>query len=500
MAYNSADVIRIELEDHKSNLTALQTVIAPSWVSAQGIRGTSDILWSCILTLTACIYTSLHLDIGRESGWKQRLQRKAKWVIIAILAPEIVVFMAFSQLLKARQLVKKLNMEREIRKKKGENNVCPEFDLRYGFFVIMGGLQVSYSDIANEDKTCNPWTIPRDEQEDYWSEPGHIKTLSARAVVALAEQGEFLYVPQENTDDKSKADAVQKTLVVLQVSWMVTQCIVRKVYGLPLTLLEIHTMVHVVCALILYVCWFEKPLDVRNPDIISRSNSSNRRDNFFKLLLFEDAARAHTDYRIIQFFTPLVDEYGAERQDISPKDVEAEFRQSPIVSLRMNDILIVRRLNDEVLPSYLQPENITPFRLRFSLICHGGNSLEISRKDYLMAQKTLAAITEIKGSKVDQRALYHPILDTSYEYHSEFFMHKNTSNLQIKKITSQIVYPAPIILKALIFKQAPLLLKLAIFLFPVLYGVDLEDLMLHHYWDTPAIWNRLQDYDLNKNV
>ncbi|OTB12606.1 hypothetical protein K445DRAFT_43375, partial [Daldinia sp. EC12] len=241
----------------KNNLTALSTVIAPSWVSAQGIRSTSDILWSCVVTLTACIYTSLHLNIGRESGWRQRLWQKVKWVIIAILAPEIVVFTASSQYLKARQLVTQLNKERDTRKEKGKDNACPEFDLRYGFFVIMGGLQVSYSDVANEDGTCNPWSIPSSQQKGYWSEPGHIKTLSAEAVVALAEYGEFLYMPRENIDDRSKADAVKKTLVILQVSWMVTQCICRKAYGLPLTLLEIHTMVHVVCAFILYVCWFE---------------------------------------------------------------------------------------------------------------------------------------------------------------------------------------------------------------------------------------------------
>ncbi|KAI2777361.1 hypothetical protein F4815DRAFT_481826 [Daldinia loculata] len=48
---------------------------------------------------------------------------------------------------------------------------------------------------------------------------------------------------------------------------MVIQCISRKAYRLPLTLLEIHTMVHVVCAFILYICWFEvcKSCVIRSP-------------------------------------------------------------------------------------------------------------------------------------------------------------------------------------------------------------------------------------------
>ncbi|KAI1657892.1 hypothetical protein F4813DRAFT_389157 [Daldinia decipiens] len=212
------------------------TVTAPPWVSAQNIRSTSTILWSCIVTLTACIYTSLHLDVSTKSGWKQRLWQKAQWVIIAILAPELVVSMACSQYLKARWLVKELNKERERRKEEVED-VCPEFDLHYGFFVVMGGLQVSTSGFVDGD---------------------HINaTLSAEAVISLSKKDEFLYVSRESIDDRSKADALKKALVVLQVAWMVIQCISRKSYGLPLTLLEIHTMVHVVCAFILYICWFE---------------------------------------------------------------------------------------------------------------------------------------------------------------------------------------------------------------------------------------------------
>lgn len=69
----------------------------------------------------------------------------------------------------------------------------------------MGGLQVSTSDFLNGD---------------------HINaTLSAEAVVSLAEKDESLYVARKSIDDRSKADAVEKTLVVLQVSWMVTNTV-----------------------------------------------------------------------------------------------------------------------------------------------------------------------------------------------------------------------------------------------------------------------------------
>ena len=81
-------------------------------------------------------------------------------------------------------------------------------------------------------------------------------TLSAKGVYQLAKCGHFVNIPDAKIQDKSKSNELQKCLVVFQVAWMAMQCIARKSYGLPLTLLEVHTMVHVVCALLLYICWF----------------------------------------------------------------------------------------------------------------------------------------------------------------------------------------------------------------------------------------------------
>jgi hypothetical protein len=79
--------------------------------------------------------------------------------------------------------------------------------------------------------------------------------LSVNGVLQLARLGHFIHIPALVIDDKSKADTLQKFLIIAQVIWMATQCIVRKVYGLPVSLLEIHTMVHVVCALVMFAFW-----------------------------------------------------------------------------------------------------------------------------------------------------------------------------------------------------------------------------------------------------
>jgi hypothetical protein len=114
--------------------------------------------------------------------------------------------------------------------------------------------------------------------------------LTPEGVLQLAEDGHFLEIPRSKIDDKSKADTISKILVMTQVAWMAMQCITRKAYGLPLTLLEVHTMVHVVCAVLLFVLWIDvgvtahsslvsccltspsqKPKDVQDPELLDIS-------------------------------------------------------------------------------------------------------------------------------------------------------------------------------------------------------------------------------------
>ena len=109
-------------------------------------------------------------------------------------------------------------------------------DLRYGFYVTMGGFVYDVKNLV----------------DDY-----SLVTLTPLGVIGLARQGQFVDISTEDITDKSKADVFTKSLVCVQVLWMVIQCIAREAAGYPLTLLEIHTMVHVVCALIIYVLWWK---------------------------------------------------------------------------------------------------------------------------------------------------------------------------------------------------------------------------------------------------
>ena len=93
--------------------------------------------------------------------------------------------------------------------------------------------------------------------------------LTYSAVAELARRGHFIDDVSSNAiKDKSKANLLAKGLVVCQVSWLVVQSIARYRSGLPLSLLEIHTLIHVFCALWMYILWWWKPKDIGGPNLI----------------------------------------------------------------------------------------------------------------------------------------------------------------------------------------------------------------------------------------
>ncbi|KAL8668731.1 MAG: hypothetical protein Q9168_006649, partial [Polycauliona sp. 1 TL-2023] len=121
------------------------------------------------------------------------------------------------------------------------------FSKTYGFYILMGGLAV------------NVWHLHDRLQ--------HV-ILTPSGVLELARKGQFFYITDANIKDKSKANLLAKGLVLVQITWTVLQCLSRKIVGLPLSILEVHILVHAGCALIMYVLWFNKPLDVDQPILV----------------------------------------------------------------------------------------------------------------------------------------------------------------------------------------------------------------------------------------
>jgi hypothetical protein len=74
---------------------------------------------------------------------------------------------------------------------------------------------------------------------------------------------------KEDIDNLSKADSFTKAFACVQSTWLVIQSIARVCQGLPITQLELATMAFVVCALIMYVLWWDKPFGVSRRTVLT---------------------------------------------------------------------------------------------------------------------------------------------------------------------------------------------------------------------------------------
>lgn len=126
----------------------------------------------------------------------------------------------------------------------------------HSFFVISGGFAFDTSSLP-EDQKFLPGSRDR-------------VTLNPNAVLLLAKYHPSLVpdISEAAIKDKSKASPLAKTIVCLQAIWFVIQCLFRLGQGLAISLLELNTFAHALCALLIYLLWWDKPSDVEEPAII----------------------------------------------------------------------------------------------------------------------------------------------------------------------------------------------------------------------------------------
>lgn len=134
----------------------------------------------------------------------------------------------------------------------GSTSPKSDFNMVYAHYVMMGGFVADVSELHNVIKMV---------------------TITSDGVLFLSNFGLAPRISKLEIEDKSKSDHMGKGLVCLQVIWSIGQAIERKISGYPSTLLEVHTIVHVICALALYALWYKKPQDIGVPTVIEFKGS-----------------------------------------------------------------------------------------------------------------------------------------------------------------------------------------------------------------------------------
>lgn len=80
--------------------------------------------------------------------------------------------------------------------------------------------------------------------------------------------------------DRSKADSIAKTLLLIQAAWFCWNCVGRLAQSLPLSLLEVSTVAHVLCTFATYMFWWSKPLNIGEPIVFDVPQDSSHFDIF----------------------------------------------------------------------------------------------------------------------------------------------------------------------------------------------------------------------------
>ncbi|KAJ7608725.1 hypothetical protein FB45DRAFT_845874 [Roridomyces roridus] len=187
-----------------------------------------QIVWGCLATIFAFTWVSVHPNVPPPHQSAIALfWRKLKMMLIAIMAPEIMVGFAHRQLVAAWRLSKEFD----------------GFSITHGFFFAMGGFVGSSGYVV-------AMTEQLEDQET-------LKSITS--------------IDVEDLKDRGKGDPFSKGVALAQGLWFITQCLARVHQHLVVTQLEVATMAFAVMNVFTWLLWWHKPLGVERHIVVGTS-------------------------------------------------------------------------------------------------------------------------------------------------------------------------------------------------------------------------------------
>ncbi|KAF8856757.1 hypothetical protein BDZ45DRAFT_593776 [Acephala macrosclerotiorum] len=234
------------------------------WRPESRTRGSFNILSTCLITLVSCVWTAVHLNLPKHEDsndsdsdlplrqrirrWftsRQFLWRKCAWVVLGLLTPEMVTLFSPVMIppflaLECYQLKDDLDWQKI-----------------HAYYGTMGGFAFHVGTDAG---------LPFEGRMTIT--PAGLRFLATYAPELIPR------ITPAEIEDKSKADGLAKFLVCIQATWFCLQCVTRMAQRLSISLLELNTFAHALCALFTYTRWWKKPLSIREPSLV-KSESGN---------------------------------------------------------------------------------------------------------------------------------------------------------------------------------------------------------------------------------
>ncbi|KAF2679607.1 hypothetical protein K458DRAFT_313964 [Lentithecium fluviatile CBS 122367] len=215
-----------------------------TWKAEPLTRGTFSILSSCLTTLGFSVWTAVHLNLPEHKKESEQYWRKIKWLLVALLAPEFVSA--------STTLQDDYEAESDPQKRYARTPTHSIYAAMGGFFIGTHGERDNF--------------LPRNRRRI---------TLTGDGVIWLLQHEPSLLpnISKAVIRDKSKASGLLKAFVCLQAAWFCAQCFSRWKQDLTVSLLELNTLAHSLCALLTYMLWWNKPLDVEQPTLMPGKES-----------------------------------------------------------------------------------------------------------------------------------------------------------------------------------------------------------------------------------
>ena len=268
----------------------------PAWSPPDSRRSTLDLVETCVLTLILCSWSVVHPDIPPQGKKRRWAPDRLFCALRIIILPLYFLGVAFEELWESRLICLELkNVESKKREEHGNPEVHCTNDQGHNQDVPRGSIGVFFRGLWHPvwrtvyescglRHVCEAWrfVFPPELVRGFYTEMGGFVLVSglrggeelpnsfrgrvtSQGAIELARVGLLPKVSLKLIEDQSKSDKLAKVLVCLQASWMVIQCIARVARSIPLTLLEVHTLVNATCAFFMYLLWFRKPQDVMGP-------------------------------------------------------------------------------------------------------------------------------------------------------------------------------------------------------------------------------------------
>ncbi|KAI9699083.1 MAG: hypothetical protein M1836_003272 [Candelina mexicana] len=200
--------------------------LVQGWTPSPDGRGTIDIIWSCVLTVSLCSWSVLCLNFPApgDSYW-QKTRRKFYLTGLGIVGPEFIFQIALGQWVSACRSVKDF-----------QQLGYHDWSMTHAFFANMGGFILHSPD-------CPSFPV------------------TARQIQYLVEHDYMPYPSIERMvlTDKNEENAFIRLVTIGQTLWFVVNSLGRVIQHLAVTTFEITTLAFIFCSLGTFFCWAHKP-------------------------------------------------------------------------------------------------------------------------------------------------------------------------------------------------------------------------------------------------